>query len=177
MKKIILPHFSKDKLKNPIFLVVVATIFLATFPLSFYTLYLQNEQLEDLRERTFSLEKELHKKNADPALHLLEKPASFFLEDFLKKMPNLAFTKGEEKKTEFFKEIELTQDHPIEVDEEELKSILSFLENKSIPPHSPSKGSPQFLIKSFTLEKIKDSEGKENKYSFYMKIIQRQKNT
>lgn len=177
MKKIILTHLSKDTLKNPVFLLIISAIFLTAFPLSFYTLYLQNKQLEDLKQRTFSLQKELHKKNGNPALHLLEQPASFFLEDFLKIIPTLSFNKGEEKKTEFFKELELTQDHPIEVDEEELKSILSFLENKSIPPHTPSKGSPQFLIKSFTLEKIKDSEGKENKYSFYTKIIQRQKNT
>ncbi len=177
MKKIILPYFSKETLKNPIFLLGVAILFLASFPLSFYTLYLQNQQLEELKQRTFSLQKELHKKNGDPALLLLKQPASFFLEDFLKTIPNLTFNKGEEKKIESFKELELTQDHPIEIDEEELKSILSFLENKSIHPYSAPQGAPQFLIKSFNLEKVKDSEGKENKYSFYTKIIQRQKNT
>jgi hypothetical protein len=54
---------------------------------------------------------------------------------------------------EQIKETLLKQEHPIEADEEDLKQLLSIIDEKSISKFKPLQNSPQLIIENFELEK------------------------
>ena len=51
------------------------------------------------------------------------------------------------------KEVEEKQRHPVQMDESDLKQILSLIEDLPVDSFLPSAGSPQLLIKEFRLKK------------------------
>ncbi len=178
MKKIQISFNLKELLSKPISLISGSILLLLTFPLTLCVFYCQNLELEGLKQKALSLEEVFLKKQENTAPYLIEHASPHFLNNFSKNFPGLSFAAGEEKKTSLFKEMELIQENPIEIEEKELRLILSTLENKTISTDTVKvKGSPQFLFTSFTLEKIENPNTKEKIYSLQMKLLQRQKNT
>ena len=55
------------------------------------------------------------------------------------------------------KEVEEKQRHPVQMDESDLKNILSLIEDVPIESSLPSKNSPQIVIKDFRLKKQETS--------------------
>ncbi|MBM3198989.1 MAG: hypothetical protein FJZ58_07060 [Chlamydiae bacterium] len=94
---------------------------------------------------------------------------------FLEKGENiLRFKTGEAYKSELFQETEEQQIDPIEVSEEDLKSLLCYVEGIRIHPYIPQAGTPQLLIKSFELEKKTIPSLKEKIYIIQMHLIKRE---
>lgn len=88
---------------------------------------------------------------------------------------SLEFEKGESKKGPIFIETILKQKKPVELNKDDLKSLLCLIENVSIPPYTPKIGIPQLLITSFELKKKNIFETEEKVYSLEMQLIKREK--
>ena len=74
--------------------------------------------------------------------------------EFLKSDQNrLAFAEEAIRSTSRMKETEEKQRHPVEIDEEDLKQLLSLIEDIPIGPYSPPDNRPQILITDFRLDK------------------------
>ena len=67
----------------------------------------------------------------------------------------LAFTEENIATSPQMKEVEEKQRHPVQMDENDLKKILSLIEDVSIDSILPATNSPQILIKEFQLKKQK----------------------
>lgn len=75
----------------------------------------------------------------------------------------IAFIQGDENRISFteeairqspqIKETEEKQRHPVQMDESDLKKILSIIEDVSIESHIPAPGSPQMIITDLSLKK------------------------
>lgn len=65
----------------------------------------------------------------------------------------LMFTEGKIEVSSQMKEVEEKQRHPVQMDENDLKHILSLIEDVSIDSFSPSAGSPQLLVKELHFKK------------------------
>ena len=65
----------------------------------------------------------------------------------------LAFTEEAIRTSSLLKETEEKQRHPVQMDEEDVKRLLSLLEDLSIDSFSPLGNSPQIIITDFLLEK------------------------
>ena len=88
---------------------------------------------------------------------------------------HLEFSEGKKKKTSLFTESVLKQKRAVEINEEDLKSILCLIEGVKIAPYLPKEGSPQLLITSFALEKKPPSETGDRNYTLQMELIKRDK--
>jgi hypothetical protein len=95
---------------------------------------------------------------------------------FLERGDNrLKFIQGETLRNELFQETEETQETPIEMSEEDLKTLLCYVEGTRIHPYTPQESAPQLVIKSFELEKKVIPEIKEKTYRLQMQLIKREK--
>ena len=95
---------------------------------------------------------------------------------FLEKMDNtLELTLESSKKAPLFEEKEFSQQRPIKINGDDLKNILSFIENVSIGSYHPVQQAPQVLITSFSLKKSNFSEMQEKIYTLQMQLLTRQK--
>jgi hypothetical protein len=95
---------------------------------------------------------------------------------FLENMDNrLKFTQESSTKASLFEESELLQEKSIKINGDDLKNILSSIENVTIGSHHPTPGSPQVLITSFSLKKSNFSEMQEKIYTLQMQLLTRQK--
>lgn len=75
----------------------------------------------------------------------------------------LRFIEGEQNRLHFreqnfqraggFQEVEVIQDHPVEMNRNDLKSLLARIENQPIGPFQPGENPPGLLIKKFDLLK------------------------
>ena len=99
------------------------------------------------------------------------KERSIFLENGANR---LEFIEGETQKNGIFVEQEVKQKSPVEINEEDLKSLLCSIEGVKIHPYEPKEGAPQILIKSFEMEKKSVEDTKEKNYSVQMQLIKRQ---
>ena len=99
------------------------------------------------------------------------KERSVFLENGANR---LSFVEGEPQKNKLFTEQEILQKNPIEINEDDLKSLLCSIEGVKIHPHVPKEGAPQILIKSFEIEKKTIEDTKEKNYKVQMQLIKRQ---
>ncbi|MBS0620318.1 MAG: hypothetical protein JSS61_02535 [Verrucomicrobia bacterium] len=89
------------------------------------------------------------------------------------KANRLQFTEDQIRTSELFREIEESQQQPIEVNEEDLKKILCLIEGITIWPYGPKEGRPHLLIKDFKLTK-KELPSKEKVFLLSMRLIKRE---
>lgn len=86
----------------------------------------------------------------------------------------LQFVQLEKRKNSLFLETEEKQQYPVEMNEEDLKNLLCYLEGSQIHPYVPQSGAPQILIKSFELEKKNITETAEKTYQIQTQLIKRE---
>jgi hypothetical protein len=93
---------------------------------------------------------------------------------FLKEGGNrLVFSEEQIRTNEIFREIEEKQQHPIEMNEEDLKKLLCLIEGITIWPYGPKEGRPQLIIKDFRLSK-KELSPQEKVFVVSMQIVKRE---
>ena len=81
---------------------------------------------------------------------------------FLKSRQNQFTFKEVQRRTgEDFQEVELTLDHSVEVDDEDLKKTLASLEGIPLSSYPTKQGRPQILIREFDLTKEINNLGEE----------------
>ncbi|NDE82289.1 MAG: hypothetical protein EB051_01565 [Chlamydiia bacterium] len=95
--------------------------------------------------------------------------------DFLRSNKNkLAFAEGMIVQEGRFKEVEEKQKHPIEINEDDLKKILSVLEGVDISPYLCPEKHPQCIIKQFELTKKMHQDIKEKVFILSMQLLKRE---
>lgn len=93
---------------------------------------------------------------------------------FLKEGGNrLIFSEEQIRSNELFTEVEEKQQHPVEMNEEDLKKLLCLIEGITIWPYGPKEGRPQFIIKDFRLNR-KELSSQEKVYVVSMQLIKRE---
>ncbi len=93
---------------------------------------------------------------------------------FLKEGGNrLVFSEEQIRTNEIFRELEEKQQHPVEMNEEDLKKLLCLIEGITIWPYGPKERRPQLIIKDFKLSK-KDLPSQEKVYVIAMQLIKRE---
>lgn len=118
----------------------------------------------------------------DPEIKKLQALSSYVKEDeeldhrllFLKNENHLRFLEKDFRQDSKIKETEYQIAKPLQLDKENLKQLLSLIENRKVDSFTPPPGSPQITIKEFYLEKkeiAKDSEV----FEVSMSIIKREK--
>lgn len=82
--------------------------------------------------------------------------------DFLKSGQNhFLLSEGKKRLGEQFQEVDLTLAHPVEMDDEDLKKMLTSLEGVPINNYPTKHGRPQILIREFDLVKEINNLGEE----------------
>jgi hypothetical protein len=108
---------------------------------------------------------------------LLENPHHELLKKrlhFLKEGPNrLLFSEVQTRQHHVFQEVEEKQQHFVEMNEEDLKKMLSLIEGVTIWPYGPKEKRPQLIIKDFQLTK-KETPSQEFVYMVNMHLIKRE---
>ncbi len=93
---------------------------------------------------------------------------------FLKEGKNrLVFTEEKIRTNNIFQEVEEKQQHPIELNEEDLKKLLCLIEGVTIWPYGPKEGRPQLIITDFKLSK-KEISPQEKVYVATLQLIKRE---
>lgn len=93
---------------------------------------------------------------------------------FLKEGPNrLLFSEIQTRQQSRFQEVEEKQQRLVEMNEEDLKKILSLIEGVTIWPYGPKEKRPQLIIKDFQLSK-KEISSEEFVYAINMHLIKRE---
>ncbi len=109
--------------------------------------------------------------------NLLENPhdeQSAMRLQFLKNGANsLIFSEEGIRTNDIFREIEEKQQHPVEMNEEDLKKLLCFIEGVTIWPYGPKEGRPQLIVTDFRLSK-KEIAPQEKVYVVSMQLIKRE---
>jgi hypothetical protein len=85
----------------------------------------------------------------------------------------LLFSEEEIRRGDLFQEVEEKMQHPVEMNEEDLKKLLCLIEEVPIPPYTPLPNAPQLLIKNFELSRkilLPDQEV----YQIDMQLIKRE---
>ncbi len=86
----------------------------------------------------------------------------------------LQFIQSDIRKNTFFQETEEKQKNAVEVSEEDLKTLLCYIEGSKIHPHLPKEGAPQIILKSFELEKKTLLGIVDKTYHIQMQLIKRE---
>ena len=133
--------------------------------------YFLDQQIESLlflqRER-----EDLEALHEHPAL--ADKRATEERLEFLKGDRNrLAFTEEAIHTSSRIKETEEKQRYPVEIDEEDLKQLLSLIEDLSVDSFSPPANAPQMIITDFRLQK-KTTPFKTKTLEIEMKLLTRE---
>jgi hypothetical protein len=93
---------------------------------------------------------------------------------FLKEGSNrLQFSEEQIRNHEVFRETEEKQQHPIEINEEDLKKLLCLIEGVTIWPYGPKDGRPQLIIRDFKLTK-KELPNQEKVFVVSMHLLKRE---
>jgi hypothetical protein len=93
---------------------------------------------------------------------------------FLKEGGNrLTFAEEQIRSNELFRELEEKQQHPVEMNEEDLKKLLCLIEGVTIWPYGPKEGRPQLIIKDFRLSK-KELPSQEKVFVVSIQLIKRE---
>jgi hypothetical protein len=176
------PLFSKNSLPYLLF-------FAAPLPFCIVLglFYLKIQHFEDCQLRLELFEEKSSKfstakKNEELFLSKLKKAEKNYLERHLETLSFVSLRNGEEnrlifveepsRRTENFEECEVKLKHPVSLNEEELKQLLSLIEGVSIGRFSPEEASPQLLIKNFQLAKKMDG-GEEESFEVKIDLIKR----
>ena len=86
----------------------------------------------------------------------------------------LEFVQTDVRKNELFEETEENQKNAVELSDEDLKTLLCYIEGAQIHPYSPKEGAPQILLKSFELEKKNIPGITDKTYHIQMQLIKRE---
>lgn len=82
--------------------------------------------------------------------------------DFLKSGQNNFFLNEAKRRTgEQFQEVDLSLAHPVEMDDEDIKHMLTFIEGVPINNYPTKQGRPQLLIRNFDLVKETNNLGED----------------
>jgi len=81
----------------------------------------------------------------------------------------LHFRERNFQRHENYQEVEVIQDHPVEMNRNDLKNLLARIENKKIGPFHPSINPPDLMIKKFELIK-KPASSTEETYLVNLEI-------
>lgn len=94
--------------------------------------------------------------------------------EFLKSGKNrIALVEEKRRAAQQLQEVEEKLQHPIELNEEDLKKLLVLIEGVTINPYSPVQGRPQIIFKEFDLVKQMASS-EEEIYMIDFKLIKRE---
>lgn len=94
--------------------------------------------------------------------------------EFLKGSSNkFLFAEDAIRRGEFFQEVEERLQHPVEMNEEDLKKILCLIEEIPISPFSPPLNAPQLVIKNFDLSK-KNISSEQEVFVINLQLIKRE---
>lgn len=85
----------------------------------------------------------------------------------------LIFSEEQTRTSETFRETEEKQQHPVEMNEEDLKKLLCLIEGITIWPYGPKEGRPQLIIKDFILTK-KEIAPQEKVFVISTQLIKRE---
>ncbi len=85
----------------------------------------------------------------------------------------LVFSEEQIRSNDVFREIEEMQQHPVEMNEEDLKKLLCLIEGITIWPYGPKEKRPQLIIKDFRLSK-KELSSQEKVFVVSMQLIKRE---
>jgi hypothetical protein len=121
-------------------------VFLETEAKKIEALLLENDQDEGLKKRAQFL--------TQPTNHLL-------------------FAEERIRQHEPFQEAEEKQQHPVEMNEEDLKKLLSLIEGVTIWPYGPKENRPQLIITDFQLTK-KELSSQENVFVINLQLLKRE---
>lgn len=91
---------------------------------------------------------------------------------FLEESNRLLFTEENVHRSTLIQEAEEKQVHPVEMNDQDLKRVLSLIEGVPISPFHSKENSPQFLIKNFELSK-KSLSAQEGVYLINMELLKR----
>lgn len=81
---------------------------------------------------------------------------------FLESAQNLLlFREQNFQRLDGFQEVEVIQDHPVEINRDDLKNLLARIENQNFGPFHPGQNPPDLLIKKFDLVKKPMSSAEE----------------
>lgn len=88
---------------------------------------------------------------------LASDPGNAQLNERMQRLSNrqnsLHFREQNFERHEGFQEVEVIQDHPVEMNRDDLKKLLARIENRQIGPFKPEANPPDLLIKKFELIK------------------------
>ena len=94
--------------------------------------------------------------------------------EFLERGENaLRFRQQNYKRQDNFQEVEMIQQHPVEMNRGDLKNLLARIENCSIGEYPAGNHPPDFLIKNFELLK-KPLASNEETFVIHLELIQRE---
>jgi hypothetical protein len=93
--------------------------------------------------------------------------------DFLQKNNRLLFAEEAMKRGKVFQEVNERQQHPIELNEADLKKLLCAIEGVVIDGNLPPEGRPQIIIKDFELSQ-KTLSSQEKVYVLMTQLIKRE---
>jgi hypothetical protein len=85
----------------------------------------------------------------------------------------LTFSEGAVVSYPFFQETVETLVHPVEINVDDLKNILSRVDGVTIGPYTPPAGRPQLIVLDLKLEKKKTND-KSEVYQLNMKLLKRE---
>ena len=93
---------------------------------------------------------------------------------FLKEGENrLLFSEEKINTKDKLREVVEKQQHPVEIDEEDLKKLLCLIEGMTIWPYGPKEGRPQLLFQDFTLLKNR-THAQDRVFNINMTLIKRE---
>lgn len=94
--------------------------------------------------------------------------------DFLQGEKNtLRFKEKDFQRMDHYQEVDLLQEHPVEMNRGDLKKLLARIENVQIDTYQPGKNPPDFLIKNFELIK-KPLSTTEETFVIQLELIKRE---
>jgi len=100
-------------------------------------------------------------------------PLTLRLEFFKSGKNRIAFIEEKQRAAEHLQETEEKLQHPVELNEEDLKKLLVLIEGVTINPYSPVQGRPLLVFKEFDLVK-QMAPSEEEIYMVDFKLIKRE---
>jgi hypothetical protein len=183
----------KNHLENPLAYVGIFALAFAACAYLLVNFTIDMRKLEEIEESLVQLqhrEKESQFSQTKEAAFLAQMNAAdhFYIDKHLETLQfldpqirpllkesanRLLFSEEKTRKSEHILEVEEKQQQPVLMNGEDLKKLLSLIEDVSIPPFSPQAGKPQLLIKQFQLTKKTLAEDEEV-FSVTMQLIKRE---
>ncbi len=164
-----------NKIKNHPLLLLLLPLPFIYFLFSFYfdiqRLGALQARIETLNLKTLLVQKQ--KQTQNEMIGKIKNADHFFIDKHLESLNGFRFSEEVVRTGEGIQEVEEVQIHPVQVDDEDLKRILSVVESVQIGPYTPLENSPQLIIKQFNLTK-KSQNPQESIFILNMQLIKRE---